>query len=278
MESDELATAQNLSSVKGKLLRLDVTNGNLAFPAANPHQTIGDGIPDEIIAEGLRNVWRFPFDRLTGDMWLGDVGYDSYEEIDFLPYGTFENRNLGWSCLEGNFPINSGFCSPSTVLTAPIHTYAGYDFNGQKNACVIGGYVYRGNEYAGLNGWYFFADYNSDEVWRMKMGNQTIVEKVTDGFTKPVSFGENLAGDLFLISYTEGIVYKMQVDCAAQVNLSGLHTANDIVQTAVNLNSSKTVTNTLNVEYWSASNITLSPGFKSEPGTVFKAEIGNCDN
>jgi glucose/arabinose dehydrogenase len=71
---DELATAQNLSLVKGKLLRIDVTNGNLAFPAANPHQISGDGIPDEIIGEGLRNVWRFSFDPLNGDMWLGDVG------------------------------------------------------------------------------------------------------------------------------------------------------------------------------------------------------------
>jgi hypothetical protein len=170
-----------------------------------------------------------------------------------LPSGTFENRNLGLSFLEGNFPIHSAYCRPVTVLTAPIHTYSGYDFNGHKNACVKGGYVYSGTDYAGLYGWYFFADFNSNEVWRMKISTQTIVGKVTDNFANPVSFGENLSGDLFLISYSEGPVYKLVVDCTSLINLSGTHAANDIIHTAQTLNSSKTVSNSLEVGYWSVS-------------------------
>ncbi len=277
MTGDELMTGQNTRSIKGKLLRIDVTNGTLAFPPTNPHLALNDGIPDEIIAQGLRNVWRFSFDKVTGDMWLGDVGQDSYEEVDFLPAGTFENRNLGWSCLEGDYPIHSNYCNSGTDLTAPVHTYAGYNFNGHKNACVIGGYVYRGTRFTGLNGWYIFGDYNSGEVWRMKLQPEKIIEKISENFEGLVSFGESPDGDIFLISYPDGIIYKMQLACETE-NISGIHTANDLYLAGINLNSSKKINGNLRVEYWSAGGVLLQPGFQVDQGSVFKAQIGNCEN
>ncbi|WP_373514296.1 sorbosone dehydrogenase family protein, partial [Persicitalea sp.] len=182
--------AQNLTSIKGKILRIDVDGASpYRIPASNPYQTPGDGIPDEIWGLGLRNPWRISFDRQTGDGWIGDNGQDGWEEVDFFSASHSGGINFGWSCYEGTHAYAS--CPQSASYTNPVFEYPGYDHNGGQSASVVGGYVYRGQRYPSLWSWYIFADYASGHLMGVSSDSTLAPASFEADFTlsNPVSFG-----------------------------------------------------------------------------------------
>lgn len=207
---------QNRKSMLGKLLRINVDsseNGkNYAVPASNPFVNNPDFAP-EIWAWGLRNPWRFSFDRTTGDMWIADVGQGEYEEIDFQPASSKGGENYGWRCYEGNAEFNTSGCSDKSSYVFPIYEY------GRDGGCsVTGGYVYRGNLWSELQGWYFFADFCSSKIWATKRGDdgkfQTqYLGKFSGSFS---TFGQNSNGELF-IAVHGGAILRLTTDSCPSI-------------------------------------------------------------
>ncbi len=276
-DGDEFGYAQNLSSVKGKILRFNVDSSNI-IPIENPFQQPNDNIPDEIIAVGLRNPWKFSFDRQSGDLWIGDVGQDSYEEVNFVQYGNFESRNFGWSCYEGNMPHLSQNCpSNQNILTMPIIDYPCYNFNGNLPASVTGGYVYRGSKYPSLNGYYCYADYNSGRFWLLKrLQNNTITNDFKGNLISyPTTFGEDKNGELYVATFDK--IYKITA-CGNDQNLSigGQIITSSFYNALNSIQSDATVTNSANVIFSASKKIELNAGFKVDNGAVFYAQIDGC--
>ena len=216
---------QNLTVLFGKILRLDVSGTTYSVPPTNPFA----GSPtsrQEIWSYGLRNPWRNSFDRLTGDLWIADVGQDFWEEINFQARPAnppFVAVNYGWRCYEGMVPHNStvgpggGLCSAITNFTPPIHAY---DHN--INCSITGGYVYRGRAMPYLRGTYFFADYCSGKIWSLlQVGGavQGLTDRTAElnrpGFTifEIVSFGEDGNGELYLCDFDGGEIYRIIPRC-----------------------------------------------------------------
>jgi glucose/arabinose dehydrogenase len=196
-EGDPLGTGQRLDTLLGKILRIDVRGAAYAVPADNPF--VGKaGARPEIWAYGLRNPWRFSFDRQTGDLYIGDVGQDAYEEIDFQPAGSQGGQNYGWSIMEGFHPYHG---SETAGLTLPVAEYP----HTRGNCSVTGGYVYRGKAIPAMQGIYLFGDYCTGNTWVMRRtadGWQT-----ADWFGMAVSissFGEDEAGELYVLDYRGG--------------------------------------------------------------------------
>lgn len=278
---DEFGYAQNMSSVKGKMIRIDVnsTTQNYTIPPSNPYQNPNDGIPDEIIAAGLRNPWKWSFDRQTGDLWIGDVGQDDYEEVSFAAFGTFENRNYGWSCYEGNMPHIVQNCNAGAIsYTMPIIEYAGYNNNGNLPASVTGGYVYRGSSIPALNGYYVYADYNSGRFWTLKInpnGSLTNEEKgVLLGFV--TTFGEDKDGELYVATFNK--FFKITVPCVANLNVDYSITSNQSLAASNSIVANNAISNNSKVVFQAGKFIELNPGFKVDNGSVFRTNIGNCSN
>ena len=272
---DEFGYSQNLSTVKGKMLRLDVDSPS-HIPAANPFQTPNDGIPDEIIGIGLRNPWKFSFDRQTGDIWIGDVGQDNYEEVSFVTAGNFELKNYGWSCYEGNLQHNTQYCS-NWNYTFPIITFEGYNFNGNLPASVTGGYVYRGSQFPALNGFYCYADYNSGKFWLLeRLPNNTISNDLKGVLLEnPTTFGEDNNGELYVANF--GSIYKITA-CGNDVNLSlsgQINTSTSFFASNA-IQSTNQIDNNAKVTFDAMKKIDLLPGFKANNGVVFQAQIGGC--
>lgn len=216
---DPGCNAQNGSSLLGKILRLTDAG---AVPSDNPFINNSDFL-NEIWAYGLRNPWRFSFDRKTGDLWIGDVGQNDLEEIDFQPHSSTGGENYGWKVMEGtncfsevNCPTYTPPCNdPSLVL--PVHEYP--HTNG--NCSVTGGYVYRGCAISGLQGAYFFADFCTAKCWTFRYdGNQVsdfedrTVELDPPGPTSIEfisSFGEDASGELYIVE-RNGEIFKIVPD------------------------------------------------------------------
>lgn len=207
--------AQSSGSLLGKMLRLDVNNGPTYVPADNPY--VGAGNPlDEIWAFGLRNPWRFSFDRLKGDMYIGDVGQDANEEIDFEPAGLSVGRNFGWRCMEGTACTGlSGCTCNGPTLTLPI-----LNVPQSTGACAItGGYVYRGCAMPDRQGLYFYSDvcgnfistFRYSQVGGLTEHVDRTVELAPDfgSISSIVSFGEDGFGELYYCSIGNGDVYKI---------------------------------------------------------------------
>jgi glucose/arabinose dehydrogenase len=194
---------QALDTLLGKLLRIDVdrTEGELpyAIPPDNPFVGQADVRP-EIFAYGLRNPWRFSFDRQTGDLWIGDVGAGTYEEVDLIPAGT-SGQNFGWDDMEGD-DCRADDCSS---FVAPVGGYS-HDIG-----CVVtGGYVYRGAALPALTGVYLYADYCGGQVWGAVpdgSGGLTLGGPIETGM-RISSFGEDVAGELYLVDLS-GAVYRI---------------------------------------------------------------------
>lgn len=215
---DPLGLSQNLSSYLGKILRIDVDYAApYGIPPSNPYQVPGDGIPDEIWGVGLRNPWRISFDRQTGDGWLGDNGQDGWEEVDFFSNGQAGGINYGWNCFEGTHAYAT--CSTSGTYTNPVFEYPGYDNNGSQSASVVGGYVYRGERYPSMQGWYLFADYASGNL----MGLSTHATQVPQFFdagsimSNPTSFGEDDAGEIYVATFFEGKIFRVKTNLIESV-------------------------------------------------------------
>lgn len=193
---DPLGNGQALDTLLGKLLRIDVDAGDpYGIPADNPFA--GGGGQAEIWAYGLRNPWRFAFDPLTGDLYIGDVGQGEWEEIDFLPAGYPGGANFGWNVYEGMHHY-SGAPGPGEVLVFPAAEY-GHD-TGQS---VTGGVVYRGAELPDWYGVYLYGDFSSGKVWgllRLPDGSWQNSLLYTTGALIS-SFGQDAKGEVYLVNY-----------------------------------------------------------------------------
>lgn len=214
--------AQNMMEPMGKMFRIDVDNGSpYAIPPSNPFANAVDTLP-EIWASGLRNPWRFGFDRLTYDLWLGDVGQNAWEEVDFWPAGDNSGPNFGWRCFEGNVTGIPGNCGPASAYVGPVSVHA----NTFSNWCsVIGGRVYRGTTFPQMYGHYLYTDYCKGDWFSLvsdSMGGfiQAQVAPVLVGTIAGI--GENAAGDLFACSESNGNLYRVCPDEPPVIALDSL--------------------------------------------------------
>ena len=201
---DPQGNGQNTNVLLGKLLRIDVNNGNpYAIPPSNPWAN-GQGGRPEIWAFGLRNPWRFSFDRVTHDLYIADVGQNMYEEVDFQPAGSPGGQNYGWNVAEGQHCFR-GNCNLAEY-TAPIAEYTH-----AEGCSITGGYVYRGTAFPGLQGAYIFGDYCSGRIWALRRQNTTDWEQaqVLDSKQQISSFGEDEAGELYLTSLANNGLYQV---------------------------------------------------------------------
>lgn len=197
--------AQNINENLGKMLRIDVNSTIAPYytnPATNPY--VGLAGNDEIWAIGLRNPWKFSFNRLNGDLWIADVGQGSVEEIDKVINPLTAGLNFGWRCYEGNSTYNSTGCEPASTMTFPFTQYAR-----SGGACsVTGGYFYTGSMYPNFQNKYFFTDYCDDKI---RMVNNTGVITTTTSFSGNnfVTFGEDVNGELYIAGISSGTIYKV---------------------------------------------------------------------
>jgi glucose/arabinose dehydrogenase len=201
--------AQTTTDLLGKMLRIDVNNGApYGIPTSNPFVGNPNYAP-EIWAVGVRNPWRFSFDRLTDDLWIGDVGQNQWEEIDFQPAGDPGGNNYGWRCYEGNHAYNTDGCNPQNTYDAPVFEYQHASGNG---CSVSGGVVYRGTKENNLFGKYIFADYCSGRCWTLTPnGSGGFVSAVVlNGTAYQYSvFGEDRYGEVYVAGIGNGIIYKV---------------------------------------------------------------------
>lgn len=190
----EIGNGQDLTTLLGKLLRIDAGQGSYTVPNSNPFVDNPDA-EDEIWAYGLRNPWRFSFDRDTGDLYMGDVGQNAYEEINFQVAASEGGENYGWRITEGFHCFNPRDNCDETGLTEPVLEYA-HDLG----SSVTGGYVYRGAALPELVGTYLYGDFGSGRVWQAKQenGGWTNDLLMDTGFNIS-SFGEDEAGELYLV-------------------------------------------------------------------------------
>jgi hypothetical protein len=160
----------------------------------------------EIWALGLRNPWRFSFDRLTGDLYTADVGQGSWEEVDFQASASPGGQNYGWNILEGNacYPPGSS-CSPPPAYTAPVLVYD--HLNGRCS--ITGGFVYRGPLFPNLKGTYIYADYCTGEIWGLSPGPGWQNRLLLDATFSITTFGEDEVGLLYTADYNTGILYRL---------------------------------------------------------------------
>ncbi|MDZ4169292.1 MAG: PQQ-dependent sugar dehydrogenase [Coriobacteriia bacterium] len=187
--------AQNPKSLLGKMLTLDVSK-----PGSKPR----------IAITGVRNPWRFSFDRSTGDLWIADVGQNAWEEVHLLQAGSIDGANLGWNLWEGSHPYPEGSNPSRKGFVFPVAEY-GHD----EGRSITGGYVYRGSESPGLTGAYVFADFEAGWIGALAAmpegsdaGPRTPVRLVDDA-GQPSSFGEDEAGELYVCDYASGTVSKV---------------------------------------------------------------------
>jgi hypothetical protein len=194
--------AQRDDSLLGKMLRIDVDHGNpYAIPPDNPYASVGLPL-DEIWARGFRNPYRWSFDRATGDMFIGDVGQITWEEIDYQPAASEGGENYGWRFMEGNHCYNPPKDCDNGQLVHPIHEYQ-HIFH----CAVVGGYVYRGEAMPGLHGRYFFGDYCTAKIWSFRYESGQVLdftdhtsELSPQGQIEWISgFGEDASGELYVV-------------------------------------------------------------------------------
>lgn len=201
---DPEMNGQNIETLQGSLLRLDVNGPSLA-PASNPF--FGIAGRDEIWAYGLRNPWRFSFDRQTGNIFLADVGQNRYEEVDIIAKG----GNYGWNTAEGThcYPNDDGLCD-MTGLMPPIH-----DYGRGLGRSVTGGFVYRGRNIPQLVGRYVFGDFISGNIWTLTQTSPGVWVRndlfVPSGISV-ASFGEDVDGELFVVDLVGGSVFRIASD------------------------------------------------------------------
>jgi glucose/arabinose dehydrogenase len=205
-EGDPQDNSQSLSTLLGKVLRIDprkAAGSAYAIPSGNPFVGRAGARP-EIWAYGLRNPWRFSFDRQTGDLWIGDVGGSQREEVDYQPAASNGGENYGWNRMEGSVPFQGG--RPANAVP-PI-----FDYSHEGGNCVVtGGYVYRGSEIPDLVGSYLFADFCVGRLTALRQEGGRVVQRRAFRVRIPEisSFGEDRNGELYAISLA-GAVYRIE--------------------------------------------------------------------
>jgi glucose/arabinose dehydrogenase len=192
---------QSLTTLLGKILRIEVdATGPYTVPAGNPN--LGGGTRKEIWAYGVRNPWRFSFDRATGDVYIGDVGQGSWEEIDFQPSGAKGGANYGWPSWEGTHRFRAGAARAGDTKPIAEYSHAG------GRCSVTGGYVYRGARIPALSGYYVFADYCSGTLMSLvRFGGKWRLSAVRPTSYAISSFGEDDDGELYVVDHN-GVVYR----------------------------------------------------------------------
>lgn len=212
---DPQGYGQNTNTFLGKMLRIDVDNPapglNYSIPADNPF--VNDpAYKPEIWSLGLRNPWRFAFDRLTGDIWIGDVGQNTREEVDFEPAG-MGGRNYGWRCYEGNVTHNTSGCEPASEYVFPV-----FDYDNNSLGCSItGGMIYRGTKYSDLYGQYLFSDYCSGRWWATKQNDDgTFTTQLLANLTdyQYTAYGEDIHGELYVAEHSSGRIMSIREICS----------------------------------------------------------------
>lgn len=205
---DPFNNAQNLATLLGKILRIDV-NGAMPYTVPPDNPFIGDlTAQPEIWSLGLRNPWRFSFDQVTGDMFVADVGQNEREEVSFQPFDSTGGENYGWRLMEGTQCFNPATDCNDGTLTLPILEYS------HSTGCsVTGGYRYRGVQYPGLEGVYFYADFCTGRVWGAQNdGSDTWTsDELLDTNLLISTFGEDEDGEIYIAHYASpnGAVYKV---------------------------------------------------------------------
>ncbi len=190
--NDPNGNGQNLSTLLGSILRLDVSGGGYTVPPSNPFGS-------EIYAYGLRNPWRFSFDRATGDLWAADVGQNKWEEVDRIVAG----GNYGWNVMEGFECFIAANCDQGG-LRLPRAVY------GRDLGCsVTGGYVYRGASMPELDGWYVYGDYCSGRIWAVNTADDSNPVLLADTGLPITSFGELPDGELLVLTFANA-VYRLE--------------------------------------------------------------------
>ncbi|OWY22906.1 hypothetical protein BVG80_09875 [Sphingobacteriales bacterium TSM_CSM] len=229
---DPQGYAQNKLSLLGKMLRIDVNSGsNYSIPATNPFVGNTQYAP-EIWSLGLRNPWRFSFDPLNGNMWIGDVGQYNWEEIDFEPAGT-GGLNYGWNCYEANNSYG-GVCPTGAVYTFPVFSYASSMPPSGFGCSVTGGLVYRGVQFADLYGQYLFADYcsgiffaaNADAAAAPPFSFTQIKDTTNNEFS---TLGTDYHGEMYVAGHLSGNIYKIRsVNCAPLARIINSNLPNNL--------------------------------------------------
>jgi glucose/arabinose dehydrogenase len=228
---DPQGYAQNPASFLGKMLRIDVETNALPLitdppPSLGPYNQYfpfvakGQDIPylipnsnpfvddplvlDEIWALGLRNPWRFSFDRSTDDLYIADVGQGSREEVNFQGTSSLGGENYGWNIMEGSICYNAGSCNMAGLVLPVV------DFDHSLGCSITGGYVYRGSSIPDLQGTYLYGDYCSGRIWGLKMdNNQWVVNEFLDTVLRISSFGEDEVGNVYVADLSTGIIYRI---------------------------------------------------------------------
>ncbi len=204
---DPQGNGQNLGTLLGTILRIDIDGGTpYAVPSDNPFVNDAAARP-EIWVYGMRNPWRFSFDRATGDLYIGDVGEGAFEEIDFQGAASTGGQNYGWNVMEGAECFNAGSCDRSG-LTLPIAEYSH-----AEGCSVTGGYVYRGNRVPAIAGRYFYADFCTGWIRSFRlMGDAAIDHRDHSAelgtLSQVASFGEDASGELYVVTLG-GSVYRI---------------------------------------------------------------------
>ena len=199
---DPHGNAQNTSTLLGSILRIDVdsieTGGAYSVPPDNPFVGVDGGVREEIWAYGLRNPWRFSFNRITGEFWAADVGQDEYEEVDIIEPGL----NYGWNIMEGAHCFRPPSGCDREGLEMPVIEY------GREGGCsVTGGYVYRGSRLPSLYGAYVYGDFCSGKIWALRHDGTQITEhlELVDSDLNISSFGEDRNGEIYILSFDKKI-------------------------------------------------------------------------
>ncbi len=225
--------AQNGNILLGKMIRIDVSTGTTApfftIPATNPFVT-NAAVRDEIFALGLRNPFRWSFDRTTGDMWIGDVGQGAREEINFRTAATMAGVNYGWRCYEGNLAYNTSGCAVQSTYVFPVYDYPNPPSGA---ASVIGGNVYRGTLHPAMQGYYFAADVYTGNLYKINTAGFTTT--VQAGLpTLVAGFGETESGELLAVSLN-GNAYSLITNTPTPVsNISGADEQPVLYPTVIN--------------------------------------------
>ena len=208
-ENDPSGNGQNTNTLLGKMLRIDVDSAhspglNYAIPPGNPF--VNGGGRAEIWIYGLRNPYRFSFESVSGDLLIGDVGQDKYEEVDRIT-PTQGGANLGWSVMEGSHCFNPSTDCPTAGLTLPIFEYD----HSQGDQCIIGGHVYHGSKMPSLDGAYVFGDFISGRMWVLTASGSTLTRTFLFNVAANdiAAIGQDQLGELYVVRYSSGAVSRI---------------------------------------------------------------------
>ncbi|TXS95265.1 hypothetical protein FV139_05040 [Parahaliea maris] len=268
---DPQNNAQNGGNLLGTILRLNVHPADPALPYAipldNPFRD-NAAIRNEIWAYGLRNPFRFSFDRVTGLMWIGDVGQGAQEEINIARGG----ENFGWRVLEGTLPYDdSANTLPPSAFTAPV-----FEYGRDQGVAVIGGYVYRGNAIPGLSGRYIYTDFGSGNVWAITLNGQQVTgNQLIAQADSPTSLGEDSNGELYIVNRQGelfGFTQSGGENPPDQLSETGLFSSLDTLSPASGL-----IEYTVNLPFWSDNTVKRRWIAVPENAAIGFAPTGNWD-